>query len=133
MSATRDFSCVLDASALLTLLQREAGAEEMEPLLEQAALSSVNWSEVVQKSLERGVGLAGLRGDLEALALTIAPFTVEDAEFSASMRERTAELGHSLADRACLTLSIRLAVPALTTNRAWAGVEVDAVSVRLIR
>ena len=52
-----DFACVLDASALLALLQDEPGADVVEPALEAAVISTVNWSEVAQKSLDRGVGV----------------------------------------------------------------------------
>ena len=110
------FSCVLDAYALLALLQQEPGAETVEPLLEKAVISSVNWSEVVQKSLERGVELGSLREDLEVLELSIAPFDVEEAEIAALLRRESAELRLSLADRACLALASELSVPALTTD-----------------
>ncbi len=133
MSAPRPYSCVLDASALLALLQQEPGAETVETLLEEAVISSVNWSEVVQKSLDRGVGLDNLREDLKALGLSIAPFDVEDAEIAAALRRGTAELGLSLADRACIALASRLSIPALTTDSAWAELELEAVFVRLIR
>ena len=133
MSAPRSYSCVLDASALLALLQKEPGAETIETLLEEAVISSVNWSEVVQKSLDRGVELDNLREDLEALGLNIAPFDVEDAEIAAALRRGTAELGLSLADRACLALASRLSIPALTTDSAWAELQLEAVFVRLIR
>ena len=133
MSAPRSYSCVLDASALLALLQQEPGAETVETLLEEAVISSVNWSEVVHKSLDRGVELDNLREDLEALGLNIAPFDVEDAEVAAALRRGTAELGLSLADRACLALASRLSIPALTTDSAWAELQLEAVFVRLIR
>ena len=133
MSAPRSYSCVLDASALLALLQQEPGAETVETLLEEAVISSVNWSEVVQKSLDRGVELDNLREDLKALGLAIAPFDVEDAEIAAALRRGTAELGLSLADRACLALASRLSIPALTTDSAWAELQLEAVFVRLIR
>ena len=133
MSATRPSSCVLDASALLALLHDEPGAEAVEPLLDEAVISSVNWSEVAQKSLGRGVELAGLRGDLEALGLRIVPFVVEDAEAAAVLRAHTVNLGLSLADRACLALAGRLGVPALTTDRTWAQLEIETVSVRSVR
>lgn len=126
-------SYVLDASALLALLQSEPGAEIVEPLLEVATISSVNWSEVAQKSTDRGVNLNSLREDLEALGLAITPFTIEDAETSALLRGQTAEFGLSLADRACLALSSRLAVPALTTDRTWSEMAIEAISVQLIR
>ncbi len=54
---------VLDASALLTWLQLEPGAEEVR--LEGSVMNSVNWSEVLQKAEQNGVDVAGLdlRGD----------------------------------------------------------------------
>jgi len=88
---------------------------------------------VTQKSMDRGVDLSGLREDLEALGLTITPFTIEDAKASALVRGQTAEFGISLTDRVCLALSSRLAVPALTTSRTWTEMGIDAISVRLIR
>ncbi len=118
MSAARPHSCILDASALLALLHEEPGAGIVEPLLEEAVISSINWSEVVQKSLVRGVELDGLREDLEALGLVIAPFAIEDAEASALLHGETARFGLSLADQACLALSSKLAIPALTADRA---------------
>ena len=133
MSAPRSYSCVLDASALLALLQQEPGAETVETLLEEAVISSVNWSEVVQTSLDRGVELDNLREDLKALVLSIAPFDVEDAEIAAALRRGTAELGLSLAGRACLALARRLSIPALTTDSGWAELQLEAVFVRLIR
>ena len=131
MSAGGGYSCVLDASALLALLQDEPGSEVVEPLLETAVVSSVNWSEVAQKSLARGVEVGGLRDDLTALGLILAPFTTRDAEDTALLRESTEDLGLSLADRACLALAGRLETEALTTDQAWSGV--SSVSVRVIR
>jgi PIN domain nuclease of toxin-antitoxin system len=131
LSAGGGYSCVLDASALLALLQGQPGSEVVEPLLETAVVSSVNWSEVAQKSLAQGVEVAGLREDLTALGLTLASFTARDAEDAASLRESTKNLGLSLADRACLALAGRLETEALTTDWAWSGVA--SVSVRIIR
>lgn len=122
---------VLDASALLALLQDEPGAEVVESALEFAVISAVNWSEVARKSFEKGVEVGGLRNDLSALGLTIAPFATEDAESAAALRESTARLGLSLADRACLALAGRLRAEAFTTDRAWR--EVGSVPVRVIR
>ncbi len=122
---------MLDASALLALLQDEPGSEVIEPLLGTAIVSSVNWYEVAQKSLERGVEVAGLRRDLTSLGLTLAPFTTRDAEDAASLRERAKDLGLSLADRACLALAGRLGTEALTTDRAWTAI--GSVPVRVIR
>jgi ribonuclease VapC len=43
-------SYVLDASALLALLQQESGTEIVAAALQDSAISTVNWSEVLQKS-----------------------------------------------------------------------------------
>ncbi|MBA2460342.1 MAG: type II toxin-antitoxin system VapC family toxin [Actinobacteria bacterium] len=121
----------MDASALLALLHSEPGAEVAEEALEQAAISTVNWSEVYQRWVTRGVDVAGLRADVEALGLEIVPLTVEDAEQAAELWSRTRQLGLSLGDRACLALARRLGLPALTADRAWldldVGVEVQAI------
>ena len=127
-----DVACVLDASALLALLHHEPGAELVEEALEQAAISSVNWSEVYERWLTRGVDVSGLRADAEALGLEIVPFTVEDAEQAAELSAPTRHLGLSLGDRACLGLARRLDLPAITADRAWLDVDLG-VEVKSIR
>lgn len=77
--------------------------------------------------------LDGLRGDLEALGLTIVPFAAEEAEATARLRGPTSALGLSLADRSCLSLSRRLGVPVLNTDRAWTQLSVETAPVRVIR
>jgi ribonuclease VapC len=112
-------SCVLDASALLAMLQGEPGGEVVEELLETAAISSVNWSEVVQKTLEQQAEVEGLRHGLEALGLEVLPFTAVLAETTAGLRSATRQAGLSLGDRACLALAAILGLPAVTTDRVW--------------
>ncbi|MBI4236124.1 MAG: type II toxin-antitoxin system VapC family toxin [Chloroflexi bacterium] len=123
---------VLDASALLASLRGEPGGEKVDPLLGRAAMSSVNWAEVVQRGLSRGVAVDGLRKDLQALGLTLFPFTVEEAEAAASLWATTRSLGLSLGDRACLALALRLGVPAVTANQRWAALQVG-VRIQLVR
>ena len=118
-------SCVLDASALLALLHDEPGGDLVQGLLESSVVSSVNWSEVVQKALERDADIHGLREDLESLGLEILPFTAVHAEETARLRPRTRHLGLSLADRACLALAADLGLPAVTTDRVWRDLELD--------
>lgn len=125
-------SSVLDASALLALLQGEPGGEVVEELLETATISSVNWSEVVQKALDRQAEIAGLREELEALGLEILPFTSSLAEATAHLRSGTRHAGLSLADRACLALAGTLGLPAITTDRIWLDLGLP-VEIRVIR
>jgi PIN domain nuclease of toxin-antitoxin system len=51
-------SVVLGASALLGFLQNEPGSDQVEAVLSEAVISSVNWSEVVQKSIAADVLMA---------------------------------------------------------------------------
>lgn len=110
---------VLDASALLGFLQDEPGGDQVEAVLLEAAISSVNWAEVVQKSVAAGVPINGMREDLEALGVTILPFTAEEAEIAGQLWLQTRHAGLSLGDRACLGLGIRLQVPVLTADQIW--------------
>jgi PIN domain nuclease of toxin-antitoxin system len=109
---------VLDASALLAWLQDEPGAELVDEVLGQAALCSVNWAEVLQKSTAHGVDVTGLRDDLEAIGLTIVSFDAQDAERTAGLWKAGA--GLSLGHRACLALGIRHGLPVWTADRLWA-------------
>jgi PIN domain nuclease of toxin-antitoxin system len=125
-------SCVLDASALLALLHGEPGSDIVEELLGMSAISSVNWSEVTQKALERGTAVEGLREDLESLGLEIVPFTAELAESTAHLRLSTRSAGLSLGDRACLALARDLRCPAITVDRIWKELSIG-VDIRVVR
>jgi ribonuclease VapC len=121
---------VLDASAVLALLQEEQGADEVEGLLDGASMSCVNLSEVIQKAEQHGVETEGFEYDLEALG-------IEFRDFDVSMARPTAELwstgrGLSLGDRACLALANGTDATAITADGRWIidGLDVD---VRVIR
>jgi PIN domain nuclease of toxin-antitoxin system len=90
-------------------------------------MCSVNWTEVVQKTLSWGIDIDGLRRDVEGIGLTIVPFTAVDAETSVGLWSPTRPLGLSLADRACLALARRLDLPVLTSDREWARLDVGVV------
>lgn len=129
---TSRFICVLDASALLALLNREPGAERVAPLLDGAVMSAVNWSETVQKVAAHAIDPTGLRVDVEALGVTLVPFTVADGEATARLWTQARSAGLSLGDRACLALAVREDLPAVTADRAWAALALG-VPVTVIR
>jgi ribonuclease VapC len=126
-------TAVLDASAILALLYREAGADAVEEALDGGAVSAVNWSEVLQKLAQRGLrsGSATVAA-LQELGLRIEPFTPDDARRAAQLWDAGREMGLSLGDRACLALAHRLSAEAITADRAWKTVDVG-VTVRLLR
>lgn len=125
-------SWVLDSSALLALLQNEPGAGVVRPAVDGAVISSVNWSEVVQKSLASGTEATGLLEGFEAAGLTVLPFDAEDADLAARLWFQTRSYGLSLGDRACLATGLRARAPVLTADRTWTSLSLG-VDVRPIR
>jgi ribonuclease VapC len=123
---------VLDASALLAMLQGEPGGEAVQEMLETAVISSVNWAEVAQKALDWQAEIDGLRRELEALGLEIVPFTAVLAETTAELRATTRQAGLSLGDRACLALAALLGLPAVTADRIWSDLRLP-IEVRVVR
>ncbi|HEX7183531.1 MAG TPA: type II toxin-antitoxin system VapC family toxin [Thermoanaerobaculia bacterium] len=130
---SEDRGWVLDASAVLAMLQEEPGGEVVQDLLGNAVISSVNWSEVIQKALDRQVEINGLRQDLEALGLQVVPFTAPRAERTAFLRATTKHLGLSLGDRACLALAAELGLPAVTVDKIWKDLPIDDMEIRVVR
>lgn len=130
--ADRSIAFVLDASAVLAMLQDEPGGKMVETVLENSIMSSVNLCEVLQKSLAHGVEVQGMESDFRALGLAILPFTPEDAETAARLWPLTRRAGLSLGDRACLALAAKFSIPTLTADRAWGDLDIG-IEVELLR
>lgn len=123
---------VLDASALLAYLHREPGRERVEGRNAELCISSVNWCEVVQKTLAKGVDVSKMIEVLRNLELTIEPFSDRQAETTARLWPETGELGLSLGDRACLALALNKSPPVLTADRVWKKLKLD-LEIQLVR
>jgi len=123
---------VLDASAILALLNAERGSRVVEERLPEAAVSAVNLSEVISKLSEHGMPEAAIRGALEGLGLEVHPFDAPAAYSAGMLRPATRGLGPSMGDRACLALGVSLSAPVLTADGSWKRLKVG-VKVRLVR
>lgn len=138
MAGSESPASVLDASALLAHLNEEPGAAVVREAMQVgAAISVINWTEVLTKLAERGEDPELAAAELRAAGLigatvSIEPVTDADCIAVALLRSTTKAKGLSLADRACLALADRLGVPAMTADRTWGNVDV-AAQVRLIR
>ncbi|MEG3152185.1 type II toxin-antitoxin system VapC family toxin [Sphingomonas sp. ZT3P38] len=115
---------VLDASALLTVLQGQPGAERVIEVLPDAIISAVNLAEVASKLQERGMPDDRVTANIEALELTVAPFDGRLAIEAGLLRASTRSAGLSLGDRACLALARSLGATAVTTDRAWEALDI---------
>jgi ribonuclease VapC len=130
---------VLDASALLAHLNEEKGASAVrEAMADGAAISIVNWIEVLSKIAERGedpeLAAAEMKGaGLVGGVVGIEAVTEQDSIEIARLRPITKKQGLSLADRTCLALANRLELPAITADGEWRNLPEIGVSVTLIR
>lgn len=80
-------------------------------------ISAVNYAEVLQKAGRLGIVAESIDAQMDALGVTVSPFSRLDARLAASFyRHRS---GLSLADRVCLALARSIASPAYTTDRLW--------------
>jgi PIN domain nuclease of toxin-antitoxin system len=123
---------VLDASALLALLQQEPGAEVVAAVLSGAYVSTVNWSEVIQKSLAQEIDTEDMQEDFESLGVQFVPFSVVHAQYAAQFWPQTRAYGLSLGDRACLALAKEKEAITLTTDQTWKKLKLD-IDVQTIR
>ena len=123
---------VVDASAVLALLNREEGFATVAASIERAAMSAVNWAEVVARLADKGVPAEAISQVLGQLGLTVVPFDATLAHIAGLLCASTRGQGLSLGDRACLALAQHLHLPALTADRAWQGVQVG-VTIQFIR
>jgi PIN domain nuclease of toxin-antitoxin system len=136
---SKEPEAVLDASALLAHINEERGVSVVrEAMTNGAAISVVNWIEVLSKLALDGKDPELASAEITAVGLvetvvTIEPVTAEDAIEAARLRPLTKDKGLSLADRACLALGRRLSVPVLTADREWADLVGANTTVRLIR
>ena len=99
---------VLDASALLCLLNAEKGSEKVANVLPQSVTSSVNLSEVAAKLSDLGMDSDAITNALIPLHLKIVAFDDANAIAAGTMRAVTRSAGLSFGDRACLDGGPRL-------------------------
>jgi len=126
---------VLDASAVLALLNKEPGYEQVLAVLPTAAIGTVNLTEVISKLCERGVPPGAAMEAVQCLGVEMVPHSVEHALLSGELRSKTKAFGLSLWDRACLALGRERRTTVITAERHW-DERVDAaagVSIQRIR
>ena len=123
---------VLDASALLAMLNDEPGGDHVVTVLPVAMISTVNLSEVVAKLAEHGMPEPLIQSALEGLGLRVIDFDRAMAYRSGMLRPLTKTLGLSLGDRACIALGMQRDTAVVTADRAWAELDLG-IDVRVIR
>ncbi len=124
---------VLDASAILAVVNAEPGAEKLTPeLLREAVCSTVNLAEVQAKLVTRGWPPDDAWEDATSPIREAIPFSDEQAKTAGSLVAVTRQLGLALGDRACLALGLSLQAPVYTAEKLWSKLKLG-VRVHVIR
>lgn len=119
---------VLDASAVLAVLNNEPGEEKVTPILSESVISTVNLAEVAAKLLEAGMSEASAQIAVSILGIAeIAEFDEKLAWEAARLRPLTKSIGLSFGDRACLALAIQKGLTAVTADKEWSKLTVGTV------
>ncbi len=124
---------VMDASALLALMQGERGGDVVDDLIidHECVASSVNIVEVGTRLVDKGLAPVHLARTLKELDVQVIDFDLEQALQSAALRPTTRQAGLSLGDRACLALAQLMKGTAVTADSAWTDVA-EAVGVKVL-
>ena len=123
---------VLDASAVLAVINGETGAEMVQNVWMDASISAVNYSEVIAKLVDSGLDDTDTIDILDALPLTVHDVDVAQARQAGLLRRQSREHGLSLGDRACLALAVSLGLPVMTADHVWTEMDVG-IEVIVIR
>lgn len=110
---------VLDASALLAMLNDEPGGDKVADVIGRTCISAVNFAEVVSHFIYLGMPEDAADAMLRPLPVVIEPVDRDLAIIAGNLRASTAMAGLSLGDRFCLALAIRDKLPAWTADRQW--------------
>jgi ribonuclease VapC len=124
---------VLDASAILAVIQMERGAEKLTAeIRKNSVVSTVNLAEVQSKLVKKGYPPEEAWEDALSLGTAPVPFTSEQARIAGDLIAVTEKYGLSLGDRSCLALAIALKAPVYTTEQVWRGLKIG-VPIHVIR
>ncbi len=123
---------VLDASALIALINEENGHEKVIDFLPEACISTVNFSEVV--SILQGISMPDkeIKQLMHDLVHSVIPFDEIQAYQTAELKALTKTKGLSLGDRACIALGQINNIPVITADKIWSTIKLD-VKIILVR
>ena len=124
--------CVLDASAILALLNDESGAGMVQELLPSAIISAVNYAEVVTRLSLLGMQVDEIHEALDMLGLAVISFDEGLSFQTGALANATKQYGLSLGDRACLALALKTGYSTVTSDKVWQELNIG-VDIRLIR
>ncbi len=124
---------VLDASALLALIQNEKGADVIKPLLKRAIMSTINIAEVLTALQRIEIQPKDAIVSIGDVIQSIMPFDVEQAQRVAELQPYVRHKGLSLGGRACIALGQKLQAPIYTADKIWGELQLNNITINIIR
>lgn len=124
---------VLDASALLVLIQNEKGADVIKPLLKRAVMSTINVAEVLTALQRVEIYPKDAIVSIRDIIQVIVPFDLEQAQGAAELQPYVCPKGLSLGDRACIALGQKLQAPIYTADKIWGELQLTNTIINIIR
>ncbi len=124
---------VLDASALLALIQNERGADVIKPLLKKSVMSTINVAEVLTALQRIEIQPKDAIVSICGMIRELIPFDVEQAQCAAELQSYVRHKGLSLGNRACIALGQKLQVPVYTADKIWGELQLDTITINVIR
>ena len=100
--------------------------------MDGGAMTSVNLAEVISRLVDTGMSPKDAEESGTELQCEIVPVDTSLGLRAGVFRHTTRQFGLSLGDRICLAYAERVGLPVLTSDRAWAKLDIG-VDVRLIR
>ena len=124
---------VLDASAILAIINQEPGHEKLTPaVLAEAVCSTVNLAEVQAKLVSRGWSASEAWEDATSPIQEAIAFTVSTRNAPAIWFCSASASGSRWEIAACLALAATLQCPVYTTDKAWKELK-TAVKIYVLR
>ena len=123
---------VLDASAILALIQEEPGAEVIRPLLKQSMMSTVNVAETLTSLQKVDIDPEEGMEYMSLLISEIVDFDINQAMEVAVLFPKVKHKGLSLGDRACLALGKKYHATIYTADKAWKDIDSE-LNIQVIR
>ena len=117
---------VLDASAVLAVIQDEPGQEiVIDALSDGPLISAANLAEVVAKLAEAEWPEERIHDAIDPFGIEVVALDETQAYVTGLLRQATRSRGLSLGDRACLALAMHTGASVLTTDRQWQGIALN--------
>jgi len=123
---------VFDTSAILAILLDEPGADVALEAIQNSLMTTVNLTEVLTRCLDKQLSIEATEEFMASHGVQFVEFGYDLARSAAALRMATRQFGLSLGDRACLALAIREQATVMTTDRAWASLDLPC-DIELIR